>query len=96
MMRRVEAGLLRFSVFVSAFSAFAAPRGRVASDMLQGRGALASSEVRPLVVVSEARAEMARYSLKAYGKRDATNVVQGRFFMSKPMGLMHRSRVPRP
>ena len=74
----------------------AAPRERVASDMLQGRGALATSVVRPLVMASEARAEMARYSLKAYGKRDATNVVQGRFFMSKPMGLMHRSRVPRP
>ena len=76
--------------------ASAAPRSRAALYMLQGRGILATSEVRPLVMASEARAEMARYSLKAYGKRDATDVVQGRFFMSKPMGLMHRSSVPRP
>ena len=74
-MRRVEAGLLRFSVFVSAFSAFAAPRGRVASDMLQGRGALATSGVLPFVAPAEARADMARYSLKAYENCDEMNAL---------------------
>ena len=74
-MRRFEASLLCLSAFVSAFSAFAAPRGRVASNMLQGRGALATSEVRPLVVASEARADMARYSLKAYENCDEMNAL---------------------
>lgn len=57
-MRRFEASLLCLSAFVSAFSAFAAPRGRVASDMLQGRGALATSGVRPLVAPAETKADM--------------------------------------
>ena len=86
-MRRFEASLLCLSAFVSAFSAFAAPRGRVALDMLQGRGALATSEVRPLPAPTEARADMARYSLKAYGNRDATNVVKGLLFTPKPVGM---------
>lgn len=86
-MRRFEASLMCLSAFVSAFSAFAAPRGRVASDMLQGRSALATSEVRPLPAPTEARADMARYSLKAYGNRDATNVVKGLLFTPKAVGM---------
>ena len=41
--------------------------------------------VRPLVVAAEVTAEMARYSLKAYGNRDATNVVKGLLFTPKPL-----------
>ena len=74
-MRRFEASLLCLSAFVSAFSAFAAPRGRVASDMLQGRGALATSGVLPFVAPAEARAEMARHSLKAYENCDEKNAL---------------------
>ena len=33
--------------------------------------------VRPLAVVAETKAEMARYSLKAYENRDQTNAVKG-------------------
>ena len=86
-MRRFEASLLCLSAFVSAFSAFAAPRGRIALDMLQGRGALATSEVRPLPAPTEAWADMARYSLKAYENRDQTNAVKGLLFTPKPVGM---------
>ena len=44
--------------------AFAAGRGKAALDMQQGRGTLATSAVRPFVAPAEARAEMAKYSLK--------------------------------
>lgn len=43
--------------------------------------------VRPLAVVAETKAEMARYSLKAYENRDQTNAVKGLLFTPKPVGL---------
>lgn len=55
---------------------FAAPRAKIV--MLP---------VRPLAVAEETKAEMARYSLKAYGNRDATNVVKGLLFTPKPVGM---------
>ena len=58
-------------------TAFAAQRGKAALDMQQGRGALATSGVRPFAASAEARADMARYSLKAYENRDQTNAVKG-------------------
>ena len=68
-------------------TAFAAQRGKAALDMQQGRGALATSGVRPFAASAEARADMARYSLKAYGNRDAMNVVKGLLFTPKPVGM---------
>ena len=56
--------------------ALAAPRSRVASTMQQGRGALATSGVRPLAVGAETKAEMARYSLQTYGNGDPANALQ--------------------
>ena len=54
--------LPRISLFLLAacvqLPAFAAQRGRAEPGMQQGRGALATSEVRPLVAPSEARAEI--------------------------------------
>ena len=55
---------------------FAAPRAKIV--MLP---------VRPLAVAEETKAEMARYSLKAYGNCDATNVVKGLLFTPKPVGM---------
>ena len=66
--------------------ALAAPRSRVASTMQQGRGALATSEVRPLAAPEEAKADMARYSLKAYENVDEKNPLKGLLFTPKPMG----------
>lgn len=43
--------------------------------------------VRPLVVAAETKAEMARYSLKAYENRDQTNAVKGLLFTPKPVGM---------
>ena len=40
-------------------AAFAAGRGKAGPDMQQGRGALATSGVRPFAAPAEARAEMA-------------------------------------
>ena len=51
------------------------------------RDKAAAPSVRPLAVAAEAKAEMARYSLKAYENRDATNVVKGLLFTPKPMGM---------
>ena len=45
----------------------------------------AECTARPYAAPAEARAEMARYSLKAYGNRDATNVVKGLLFTPKPL-----------
>ena len=64
-----------FTVAVS-LSVFAAPREK----------AMALS-VRPLAVAEETKADMARYSLKAYGNCDATNVVKGLLFTPKPVGM---------
>ena len=55
---------------------FAAPREK----------AMALS-VHPLAVAEETKAEMARYLLKAYWNRDATNVVKGLLFTPKPVGM---------
>ena len=57
-------------------SAFAAPREKCAAP-----------SVRPLAVAADTKAEMARYSLKAYWNRDATNVVKGLLFTPKPVGM---------
>ena len=43
--------------------------------------------VCPLAMAAETKAEMARYSLKAYGNCDATNVVKGLLFTPKPVGM---------
>jgi predicted peptidase len=51
------------------------------------RDKAAAPSVRPLSVAAEAKAEMARYSLKAYENRDATNVVKGLLFTPKPVGM---------
>ena len=55
--------LPRISLFLLAacvqLPAFAAQRGKAALDMQQGRGALATSGVRPFVAPAEARAETA-------------------------------------
>ena len=64
-MWRLEAILLCLSAFVPAFSAPAAQRDK------------AERAARPLAAPAEARAEMARYSLKAYENRDQTNAVKG-------------------
>ena len=56
--------------------AFAAPREKDVAP-----------SVRPLPAPAEARADMARYSLKAYGNLDATNVVKGLLFTPKPVGM---------
>ena len=43
--------------------------------------------VRPLAVAAETKAEMARYSLRAYENCDLTNVVQALLFTPKPVGM---------
>lgn len=84
----VRPGLaLSFLLAALLQTAFAAQRGKAALDMQQGRGALATSGVRPFAASAEARADMAWYSLKAYGNRDATNVVKGLLFTPKPVGM---------
>ena len=40
----------------------------------------------PLAVGAEAKAEMARYSLQAYGSGDPTNGLQALLFVPKPVG----------
>ena len=72
-MIRIKTVLLLMLAALS-LSAFAAPRENAAAPA-----------VRPLTVAAEA--EMARYSLKAYGNRDATNVVKGLLFTPKPVGM---------
>ena len=67
--RLSSVALLLFAVALS-LSAFAAGRGKAALDMQQGRGVLATSAVRPFVAPAEARADMAKYSLKAYENCD--------------------------
>ena len=74
-MWRLEAILLCLSAFVPAFSAPAAQRDK------------AERAARPLAAPAEARAEMARYSLKAYENRDQTNAVKGLLFTPKPVGM---------
>ena len=71
---RLSIAYLAYVVTLAAF-AFAAPRENAAAPV-----------VRPLAV-AETEAEMARYSLKAYGNRDATNVVKGLLFTPKPVGM---------
>ena len=73
-MIRIKTVLLLMLAALS-LSAFAAPRENAAAPV-----------VRPLAV-AETEAEMARYSLKAYGNRDATNVVKGLLFTPKPVGM---------
>lgn len=43
--------------------------------------------VRPLAVATETKAEIARYSLRAYENCDPTNVVQALLFTPKPVGM---------
>ena len=43
--------------------------------------------VHTLSVEAETKAEMARYSLKAYGNRDATNRVKALLYTPKPVGM---------
>jgi len=72
---RLSIVFLTYVIALTA-SAFAAPREKAGMP-----------SVRPLAVVEETKAEMARYSLKAYGNRDATNVVKGLLFTPKPVGM---------
>ena len=72
---RLSIVFLTYVIALTA-SAFAAPREKAGMP-----------SVRPLAVVEETKAEMARYSLKAYGNRDATNVVKGLLFSPKPVGM---------
>ena len=82
--------LPRISLFLLAacvqLPAFAAQRGKAALDMQQGRGVLATSGVRPFAAPAEARAEMARYSLKAYENGDEKNPLKAMLFTPKPVG----------
>ena len=66
---------LSFAVTLLA-PAFAAPREKSAV-----------SSVRSLAVSAETKAEMARYSLRAYANCDPTNVVQALLFTPKPVGM---------
>ncbi len=84
-MVRISVALL-FLLATLSHAASAAPRSRAALYMLQGRGALATSEVRPFVASAEARADMARYSLKAYENCDEKNPLQAMLFTPKPVG----------
>ena len=86
----MRACLPRISLFLLAacvqLPAFAAQRGRAALYMQQGRGALATSAVRPFVAPAEARADMAKYSLKAYENGDEKNPLKAMLFTPKPVG----------
>lgn len=74
-MWRLEAILLCLSAFVPAFSAPAAQRDK------------AERAARPLAAPAEARAEMARYSLKAYENVDEKNPLKAMLFTPKPVGM---------
>ena len=50
------------------------------------RDKAAAPSVRPLAAPAEARADMARYSLKAYENCDEKNHLQGMLFTPKPVG----------
>ena len=63
-------------VVVLSCSAFAVSHGKTAE-----------SAVRPLLVAPDMKAEMARYSLRAYENCDPTNVVQALLFTPKPVGM---------
>ena len=73
-MRRFEASLLCLSAFVSAVSAIAAQHDK------------AECTARPYAAPAEARAEMARYSLKAYENVDEKNPLKAMLFTPKPVG----------
>ena len=62
-------------VAAMSVSAFASPRD-----------VKAAPSVCPLAVGAEAKAEMVRYSLQAYGSGDPTNGLQALLFVPKPMG----------
>jgi len=86
-MRLIDAVLPMFAVALSA-SAFAASGGPgFVPASQQGRGALATSGVRTLAAPTEAKDDMARYSLRAYENRDEANRVRAMLFTPKPVGM---------